>query len=220
MSKHPPEELAGLLPPLLWQLSQCGEVRHYRKGVVLIQEGHRGEGLFVIFSGRLRWFSANNAGKELTYGEHGPGDYVGELCLDGHPHPYSVVTKESCHCAVVSRQSLLHHLAARPELYAMMLEKSLARIRTLTVLSHQLGLDDVYTRLRTVLEAPVSSGRGGLSHGLASHAWVRLTQKDMACRIGCSREMVSRLLKDLELGGFVRRHPAGVEVLRRLPPRW
>ncbi len=195
-------------------------MRCYRKGAVLVQEGHRGGGLFIIFSGRLRWFSTNHAGKELTYGEYGPGDYVGELCLDGQPHPYSVVTQESCCCAVISRQRLAHHLATRPELCTMMLEKSLARIRALAVLSHQLGLDDVYTRLRRVLDAPASPEDGGSGHGLASRAWVRLTQKDLACRIGCSREMVSRLLKDLELGGFIRRHPAGIEVLRSLPPGW
>lgn len=215
MSSHPPEELAGQMPPALWQLSLHGEVRRYRKGVVLIQEGDRAEWLYVVLSGRLRWFSSNDAGKELTYGECGPGEYLGEQCLDGLPQPYSVMTLESCRCAVVSRQNLGHYLAARPELYAVMLEKSLARMRMLTTLSHQLGLDDVYTRLRTVLET-----QGAVNRGSSGHPWVRLTQKDIACRIGCSREMVSRLLKDLEQGGCIRRHPAGIEVLRRLPPRW
>ncbi len=220
MSTHPPEELAGLMSPVLWQLSQHGDIRRYRKGVVLIQEGHRSEWLYVVLSGRLRWFSANEAGKELTYGECGPGDYLGELCLEGHPQPYSVMVQESSHCAAVSRQSLMRYLAARPELYAVMLEKSLARIRALTLLSRQLGLDDVYTRLRTVLEGPGSAEERWPGSGWCSSPRVRLTQKDMARRIGCSREMVSRLLKDLELGGFIRRHPAGIEVLRRLPPRW
>ena len=214
MSSNPPEELAGLISPALWQLSRHGEICRYRKGAVLIEAGGRGERLYVVLSGRLRWFSTNDAGKELTYGECGPGDYLGELCWDGQPQPYSVVVQEGCCCAVIARQNLMRHLTTHPELYVVLLERSFARDRELALLSCQLGLDDVYTRLRRVLETHGPGGKSGAS------GWVRLTHRDIACRIGCSREMVSRLLKDLEQGGCIRRHPAGIEVLRRLPHRW
>jgi CRP/FNR family transcriptional regulator, cyclic AMP receptor protein len=48
----------------------------------------------------------------------------------------------------------------------------------------------------------------------------RLTHQDMANRLGCSREMVSRLMKDLESGGYLRVANATIEILRGLPSRW
>ena len=48
----------------------------------------------------------------------------------------------------------------------------------------------------------------------------RLTHQEMAHRLGCSREMVSRLMKDLERGGYVQSAAAAWLLLRPLPARW
>jgi CRP/FNR family cyclic AMP-dependent transcriptional regulator len=224
MPSHPLiSELPGSLPPSLWLLAQQGEVRRYRKDTLLIQERDLGDTLYIVLSGRLRAFSASECGKEMTYGTYGPGDYFGELCLDGGLRVASVVTLESCSCVVITRQRLLQHLLAHPDFCFEMLENSLANIRTLTTQVRQLALDDVYGRLRSLLDAqPTAPTTGATPPAGASsvRSWQRMTHKEISQRIGCSREMVSRLLKDLENGGFIRRHAAGIEILRRLPARW
>jgi CRP/FNR family cyclic AMP-dependent transcriptional regulator len=205
----------------LWLLAQQGEVRRYRKGTLLIQEGDLGDTFYIVLSGRLRAFSTSESGKEIIYGAFGPGDYVGELCLDGGLRVANVMTLESSSCVVITRQRLLQHLTTHPDLCFEMLENSLAHVRSLSTQVRRLALDDVYARLRTLLDTPsqpqIASMQNGAAGAPLRH---RMTHKEISQRIGCSREMVSRLLKDLEHGGFIRRHASGIEILRRLPTRW
>ena len=82
----------------LSELAARGELRRYRKGTLLIQEGDHGDTIFIIQSGRLRAFSAGDNDREITYGVYGPGEYLGELSLDGGPRSASVITLEACTC--------------------------------------------------------------------------------------------------------------------------
>ena len=66
-------------------LALRGERRHLRKGVQIITEGVQGDALFFVVSGALRVFGAGTDGREFTYAEYGPGEYVGEMSLDGSP---------------------------------------------------------------------------------------------------------------------------------------
>jgi CRP/FNR family transcriptional regulator, cyclic AMP receptor protein len=47
-----------------------------------------------------------------------------------------------------------------------------------------------------------------------------LTQKDIASRVGCSREMISRIFSDLADGGYVRKEDRQLVIMRKPPPRW
>jgi CRP/FNR family cyclic AMP-dependent transcriptional regulator len=48
----------------------------------------------------------------------------------------------------------------------------------------------------------------------------KLTQQDIAERVGSSRDMISRLLKDLTAGGYLAVEDRTITILRRLPPAW
>jgi CRP/FNR family cyclic AMP-dependent transcriptional regulator len=48
----------------------------------------------------------------------------------------------------------------------------------------------------------------------------RITHQEIASRVGCSREMVSRILKDLENGGYVRMQERRIVLVRKLPQHW
>ena len=95
MSPPSDRELLEALPEPLRQLAQRGEVKRFRKQQRLIEEGTHGDTLFVILSGRLRAFSADERGREIVYGIHGPGEYLGEMSLDGGPRSASVVAEEA-----------------------------------------------------------------------------------------------------------------------------
>ena len=73
-------------------LAARGAERRFRAGTLIIQEGERGDTLYIVRSGRLRAFVADNSGKELTLGLYGPGEYVGEMSLDGGPRSASAAT--------------------------------------------------------------------------------------------------------------------------------
>ncbi|MBQ0960288.1 Crp/Fnr family transcriptional regulator [Ideonella sp. 4Y11] len=197
-------------------LAQRGELRRYRKGTLLIQEGDQGDTLYLIASGRLRAFSAADNGKEITYGTYGPGEYLGEMSLDGGPRSASVETLEASECVVVTQRTLLAHIADHPEFALELLAKVIRRARAATLSARQLALNDVYGRLRVLLEElagpPDAQGVRVIGE--------RLTHQQMSQHLGCSREMVSRVMKDLERGGFVDTRDKAMCLLKALPSRW
>jgi CRP/FNR family cyclic AMP-dependent transcriptional regulator len=199
-----------VLPPSLRLLAARGMARSHRKGVVLIEEGSVGDNLYLILSGSLRAYSSDARGREITYGVYGPGEYVGEMSLDGGPRSASVITETASRLVMVTRASLLTHISEHPEFAFELLTKVIRRARAATLSTKQLALNDVYGRLRNLVDQATSDGQH-----------LALTHQGMAQRLGCSREMVSKLVKDLELGGYLRRVAAGeYQRLKALPARW
>ena len=199
----------------LRELAARGDVRRYRKGTILIEEGDRGETLYIILSGRLRAYSAAANGREITFGTYGPGEYLGEMSLDGGVRSATVQTMEASTCAVVTRETVRRLVADRPEFAFELLGKVIRRARAATLSAKNLALNDVYGRLKHVLDA-LAEARPDGTRVVAD----RLTHQDLASRLGCSREMVSRVMKDLENGGYVRVEGARIVIAGVLPARW
>jgi CRP/FNR family transcriptional regulator, cyclic AMP receptor protein len=202
-------------PETLRELVARGDVRRYRKGTLLIQEGDHGDTLFIILSGRLRAFSIGERDREITYGVYKRGEYLGEMSLDGGPRSASVITLEASVCAVVTRRTLEAFIAERPSFAFELLAKVIRRARAATVSTRQLALNDVYGRLKLLLESLAVDGSDG-RRTVAE----RLTHQEIANHLGCSREMVSRQMKDLENGEFIAMVDGHVALLRPLPARW
>jgi CRP/FNR family cyclic AMP-dependent transcriptional regulator len=196
----------------LRQLAELGTRRSYAKGRLLIEEGDVGDTIYIILSGRLRAFSSGDGGREITYGTYGPGEYVGEMSLDGGERSASVEVIARAECAVVTRTTLESFIGQRPSFAFELLSKVIARARAATMSARQMALNDVYGRLKSLLESSSNS------NGLLSERW---THQAIADRLGCSRPMVSRLVKDLERGSFIARLPdSRWRLLRSLPARW
>jgi CRP/FNR family cyclic AMP-dependent transcriptional regulator len=204
------EEILSPLSPSLRALAVRGVLRGYRKGTLLIEEGTQGDNIYLIVSGLLRAFASDNRGREVTYGVYGAGEYVGEMSLDGGLRSANVITETAAQCILITRTSLLAHIAENPDFALELLTKVIRRARSTTLSTKQLALNDVYGRLKALLETQAVGDEP-----------LRLTHQAMAQRLGCSREMVSKLMKDLELGGYLSRVSNGCyRVLRSLPARW
>lgn len=198
-------------------LARRGVVRPFRRGALLIQEGDVGDTIYIILSGRLRAFSVSADGeRDITFDSYGPGEYVGEMGLDGGPRSANVEALEASRCAVITRPTLEAHLAAEPAFAFELLAKVIQRARKATLSARNMGLTNVYGRLKMLLQSlAVPEPDGSFVTG------ERLTHKAFASRLGCSREMVGRLLKDLERGGHVTvDKPAQRLRWRRLPAGW
>lgn len=203
------------LSPHFQRLVGRGDLRRYPKGTLIIQEGDHGDTLYVILHGLLRAFGADDQGREITYGSFGAGECVGEMSLDGGTRSASVMTLEPSVCVVLTRETLLRYIAEQPEFAFELLAMVIQRARSVTLSAKRLALNDVYGRLRLLLGAE-SAEFGSDMVGVE----VRLTHQDIANRIGCSREMVSRLMKDLEKGGYLAQQRGRIRLLRALPHRW
>jgi CRP/FNR family cyclic AMP-dependent transcriptional regulator len=203
------------LSPSLRALAERGARKRYRKSTLLIEEGSQGDTLYLLLAGRVRAFAADSRGREVTYGVYGAGEYVGEMSLDGGPRSASVITLEPCDCVVITRTTLERFIAEQPTFAFELLAKVIRRARAATLSARQMALNDVYGRLKQQLEGAAqwrADGTGQLQE--------RLTHQELAGRLGCSREMVSRLMKDLENGGHLTRVDGLLVLAKPLPQRW
>jgi CRP/FNR family transcriptional regulator, cyclic AMP receptor protein len=192
-----------------------GMRRRYRKGTLLIQEGDRGESVFVILSGRVKVFSTDEQGREFTFIVLGPGDYFGEMSLDGGARSASVITLEACECAVLDRDAVREYMTAHPEFAFELLMTVIRRAREATRVARGLALGNVYSRLAAFLDSNARLQPNG--ERMVEEV---LTQAEIAARIGAGREMVSRVMKDLVAGKYVVIRERRIVLLRALPERW
>jgi CRP/FNR family cyclic AMP-dependent transcriptional regulator len=198
----------------LRQIAASGVVRTFAKSTVLIAEGDVGDSLYIILSGRVKVYASNAAGREVVINFHGPGEYVGEMSLDGEPRSASVITMEPTTCAIVNRAQFRDFLAQNPDFAQHLIQTLIRRCRGATENVKSLALSDVYGRLVRLLNA-LSTEQDG--HHVVQE---RLTQQDIADRVGASRDMIGKLMKDLVGGGYLAVEDRRITILKRLPPGW
>ena len=209
------EKLVAALNPGLRSLALRGTFRNYRKNTIIINEGEIGDSLYVLLDGQVKVFASDADGRELTYGVITAGDYFAEMWLDGGPRSASVVTLEPCTCSIIGRDALREHLTAEPEFALDLVARVIRRARAATETARNMALLDVYGRLVATLESyqgPASADSPVLLQDL--------THQALASRVGASREMVSRLLKDLEKGGYIELGVKRITLKKKLPARW
>ncbi|MGZ5250299.1 MAG: Crp/Fnr family transcriptional regulator [Caldimonas sp.] len=197
--------------PLLEALAAHGNTRPFRANAILINEGDAGDSLYIVLAGRLRVYASSEDGRDVVLSELGPGEYVGELSLDGLARSASVKTLVASTCCVVPGAQLRGFLAEHPD-FALHLSQKLTRmVRRLTEQVKSLALQDVYGRMVRVLME--------LSDPVGDERVVRekLTQQEIADRVGSSREMVNRVMKDITSGGYVEVRDGRYVIRRKLP---
>lgn len=206
----------GLAPESVERLMSRSVERSYPKQTVVIHEGDDPTGMYVIVSGRVRAYLTDANGKEFVLATHGEGEYFGELALlDDAPRSASVATVEPCRLLVLSRASFEECLLQNPELALQLLKGLARRVRRLTESARTLALKDVFGRITALLQDLAVERDGALV------VEERLTHQEIARRIGSSREMVSRILKDLETGGYIEVDAAHrLAIRRKLPSSW
>ena len=216
MPKLPPasDPFAPLAQDTVRAIATSGVVRQFPKNAVLINEGEHGDSLFIVLAGRVKVFASNEAGKEVVIDFHGPGEYVGEMSLDGAPRSASVMTVEPTTCAVVGRAQFREFILAHPDFALHLVEKLIGRVRHATENVKSLALSDVYGRLVRLLLSLAEQRDGRLV------VPEKLTQQDIAERVGASRDMISRLMKDLVGGGYLEVQDRTIVILRKPPPGW
>ena len=209
------ERLIAGLSDALRPLASRGVIRSYRKNTVIINEGELGESLFVLLRGRVKVYSNDVGGREITYNVVERGDYFAEMWLDGGPRSASVMTLEPSICSIVDRTALSEHLADKPEFALALLSQVIRRARAATKTARNMALLDVYGRVIVTLESQRGAARPD-----APITLTQITHQNIASRVGASREMVSRLLKDLEKGGYIELGVKRLTLLKKLPARW
>ena len=195
-------------------LAQRGSVKAYPKNTVIVNEGDRSDTLFIILSGKVKAYLADEEGKELLLSTQGPGEYFGEMILDQGPRSASIMTLEPSKFSVVTTEQFKKFLIEHPEAGPELVVSLIHRVRELTKTVGNLALLDVYGRVARLLLDMATEDGGEMVIG------EKLTQQEMANRVGCSREMISRILKDLRIGGYLRIDGERTIIAKQPPRAW
>lgn len=198
------------LPPDLQLLAAQGKQQSFRKGALIFKDGDKGDALYILLEGRVRAYGSSMSGKEITYGYVEAGEYFGELALDGGNRSAICEALEPSLCVVVSNAQLEAFMQEHPRFGTQMLHTVIRRARQSTDNARSIALMDVYSRLKRTIETITPE----ISKG------IMITHSELAADIGASREMVSKLLKDLEVGGYIKVQSRLLSRLKSLPERW
>jgi|SRR5512146_1617018 CRP/FNR family cyclic AMP-dependent transcriptional regulator len=168
------------------------------RGATIMVAGDQTDSLYIILSGRLKVMMSDAEGKEVILSILGPGEFFGEMGLiDDSPRSASVLAIEPCELLSIAKRDFNKCLADNFEMAMAVMRGLVRRLREADRKIGSLALLDVYGRVARLLLDMADTVDG------QKMVTKRLPKQDIAKMIGASREMVSRVMKDLQLGGYI-----------------
>jgi CRP/FNR family cyclic AMP-dependent transcriptional regulator len=187
-------------------------VRTYPAHAIILREGEASESLYVILEGKVKIFVSESSGDEAILNIQGAGECFGEMALlDAAPCSASVMAMEAARVAVMTKRGFKECLAQHPDIAFNLIRGLTQRVRVLSGNVRNLALHDVYTRVARTLR--------GLATDINGEFVIdqKLTHQEIANMVGATREMVSRVLKDLANDGCIRVERRRITLTDKLP---
>ncbi len=190
--------LFGNLPPKeLVELAALARLRELAQGEMLFLAGDKAAGLFVIASGTIRAFRVNPQGREQTIHIERAGATLAEVpVFDDGPYPATAVAEEPTTVLFLAKRDVHRFMLQHPEVGLTALKLMAQRLRGHAELVDALSLQQVGQRLVRYLLAQVRDG---------SEVELRVSNEELARRVGSVREVVSRTWTRLEREGWIAR---------------
>ncbi len=204
----------GLSLPDIQHVASQVATRQFPKNSVVVTQGDETDSLYVIIEGKVDVFLQNDKGKEIIINTLSECDTFGELApLGGIPRQASIITTEESLMVVISRLVFMDTLLTKPAISMRIIDQLIDLIKDLTEEVSSLALEDVYNRVVRVLYKHSEE----IGNKLVTE---KLTQQDIALRVGATREMVHRILKELKTGGYISITGKHITIEKKLPPGW
>jgi CRP/FNR family cyclic AMP-dependent transcriptional regulator len=182
--------------------------RSASRNTTIMSSGDATDSLYIVLSGRLKVMMSDSEGKEVILAILGPGEFFGEMGLiDDEPRSASVVTIEPCELLSIAKRDFKRVLTENSEMAMAVMRGLVRRLREADRKIGSLALLDVYGRVARLLLDMAENVNG------EKIVTKRLPKQDIAKMIGASREMVSRVMKDLQTGGYIEMRGSNI-VLR------
>lgn len=182
----------------------------FKRGESIVEQGKKSNALSIILTGRARVITTDQRGREVILATMQPGDYVGEMSLiDNEPHSATVRAEIQTDVLVLGRLEFARCLPENSSMAYAVMKGLVQRLRHADRKIESLALMDVYGRVaRALLEFATVDALG--------NAVIRdkVSRQDLAKTVGASREMVSRVMKDLEERGFIETRSDGSMLIK------
>jgi CRP/FNR family cyclic AMP-dependent transcriptional regulator len=192
-------------------LQPCLQQRSYPRNSFILRAGEETDALYIILSGRVKVLIPDEQGREVILATMGPNEYFGEMgLLDDQPRSASVETLEACQMLRFSKSGFVACLKDNFDLAMIIINNLVKRLRAADRKIESLALMDVYGRVARLLLDQAEEVDG---------VWIVRSappKQEIARMIGASREMVSRVVKDLHLRGYIRAEKRKIFLLDKI----
>ncbi len=199
-----------LTPAQAESVAEAVVKKRFKRGEQIVEQGKKSNFLAIVLTGRARVITTDSRGREVILATMNPGDYVGEMSLiDNQPHSATVRAEVQTDVLILGRQEFARCLPENTSMAYAVMKGLVLRLRHADRKIESLALLDVYGRVaRALLEfaQPEADGRMMIRD--------RVSRQDVAKMIGASREMVSRVMKDLEDRGFIEVDQDGNTIIK------
>lgn len=186
-------------------LARVASLCHVPRGGVVLREGENTNAIYFILNGALKVLVSDAEGREVILTILGRGELFGEMgAIDNHPRSATVIATQPSDLVMISKHDFQQILADNFEVSLAIMRGLAHRLRLADRKIESLALLDVYGRVaRLLLDSAEESGGRRIIHN-------HVTKQDIAKMIGASREMVSRVMKDLQQQGMIEETEDGI----------
>ncbi len=206
----------GLDEHALAAVTARSAVKTFQKNTIIIHEGDESDSLYIIMDGKVKIFLSDADGKEVIVATAGPGNYFGELAhIDKAPRSASVMTLDRAKFVVISGREFVELMQENPVIALNLIRELARRLKITTGNVRSFALMDVYGRVSKLLREMAVDEENGKKVIVE-----KPTQQAIANMVGASREMVSRILKELSVGGYISTEGKRLTINRDLPSAW
>lgn len=180
-------------------ISRLSTLRSVPRNTVVLKEGDKTDNVYFVLNGALKVLVSDDEGREVILSIIGRGDLFGEMgVIDDHPRSATVVAAQSSDLVVIAKNDFKATLAENFDISLYMMRSLVQRLRSADRTIESLALLDVYGRVARLLLDMAETGPAG-----EKVVRQKPSRQDIAKMVGASREMVSRVMKDLQLQGLI-----------------
>lgn len=198
MNNSPTSILSALKKNELDILFGIGRKEFYERNTIIVDEGDHTNCAYVINSGKIKIFLSDEQGKEIVLSELEAGEYFGEMALiDKEARSASAMTMEDTELTIISQKNFRECLQSNPEISERIMLDLVTNLREANKKISSLVFMTAYERVANMLVASANDQNGLLVVD------EKPTHQHIANVVGASREMITRILKNMAEDGHI-----------------
>ncbi|MCB1900350.1 Crp/Fnr family transcriptional regulator [Cognatazoarcus halotolerans] len=201
----------GLGDDRLAAIAQHALMRRVARGQAVVHAGDRTDYVYFVLTGTLKVLVSDEDGREVILTMLGQGELFGEMgVFDEQPRSASVVAVSPVDLVVIAKSDFRRMMQENFDIAWRIMSNLAERLRTADRKIESLALMDVYGRVARLLLEMAEDVEG------ERIVQRKISKQDIAKMIGASREMVSRVMKDLGLRGLIEESDRGIILRERI----
>ncbi len=175
---------------------------HYPADKLIFSEGEKPETLFYVISGSVSVTLQDEDNREIILAYLNPGEFFGEISLfdSDRNRSASIRTRKATELAEISYDNFREYARCNPEIFFILGKQMAQRLRSTTQRVADLSFLDVTGRVASAL-LELSKSSEAITH--PDGMLLKITRQELGKLTNCSREMVGRVLKDMESQGLI-----------------